>query len=397
MHHTNVVDERTVAGIWERQGFDPGALHRLGLRLIFRGMPSDAGGPDYQDAILCTSDGGLLHGDVEFHVRASDWYQHGHHREKRFSRVILHVVWVHDVEETVRCDGVRVPILSLQDVAHPPGLATRPAATLVPHGCVQRYAALGSDELRSRILAAGSRRLEDKAARLAAEMTCHHPDQVAYAALLEALGYASNREAFRRLADALPYAWLMTTPPELREACLCDAAGLGPPSPVRPPVRLSPDSWRLVRLRPANHPALRLAGLATLLERLGPRLAETLAAQVETTHNPRDLRPLLLVRRQGQTYIGPGRADELVASVVLPLAAAVNPHSPRPAQLFAACPSPPSNRWTRYMEKLLSEAGHPLRPKSAQEHQGLHFLYQQFCRTERRAGCPVCAPRPEHS
>ena len=114
------VDERFVVGLWESQTIDPASLQRLGIRVIFRGIPSDAGGPDYQDAILSIQEREIARGDVEFHVRASDWYRHGHHHDSQYNRVILHVVWIDDAVETVRADGRHIPVLCfpLRDVIY---------------------------------------------------------------------------------------------------------------------------------------------------------------------------------------------------------------------------------------------------------------------------------------
>src|SRR5919199_844755 len=107
------VREALIVDIWERQAFDDGALRGLGLGGGFRGVPSDAGGPDYQDAILAWDEREVISGDVEFHARSSDWYRHGHDRDPRYNRVVLHVVWSDDVEGTTRADGRRVPTLAV--------------------------------------------------------------------------------------------------------------------------------------------------------------------------------------------------------------------------------------------------------------------------------------------
>src|SRR5215468_8701652 len=77
------------------------------LQLVFPGSPGSSSGPDVRDAVLCTvpvstpahpvtSQPGeavqRLTGDVEFHVHASDWWAHGHDRDPRYNRVILHIV-----------------------------------------------------------------------------------------------------------------------------------------------------------------------------------------------------------------------------------------------------------------------------------------------------------------
>src|SRR5690348_10314298 len=69
------------------------------LRLLFAGHPGGAAGPDVRDAVLeVVNTYEQYVGDVEFHVRASDWVTHQHHTDPRYNMVILHVV--------LRCDSV---------------------------------------------------------------------------------------------------------------------------------------------------------------------------------------------------------------------------------------------------------------------------------------------------
>jgi hypothetical protein len=387
------VDERFVVRLWESQAIAPSSLQRLGIRVIFRGVPSDAGGPDYQDAILSIHEREIARGDVEFHVRASDWYRHGHQHDSHYNRVILHVVWIGDSAETVRADGRRIPVLCLAsplpDEAHPD--LVHGARALLRHPCVEAFGALPPDELGKRIRSVGVACFRQRVERLSAELSCVEPDQVAYAAILEGLGYASNRETFGRLADIVTYAWLQSIDPEDWVSTLLDASGLGPRAEVMPPGHLDARSWRLSRIRPNNHPTLRLTGIGIFLQRLGPNLAEKLCESVTRATRPSHLRSLFLVEKDGQGLIGPGRAGELVVSVLLPFVAASQPFSPHAEELFKAHPSPPINRWTRVMQRLLAEAGHEFKPRTAPEHQGLHFLYHSYCRPQRRGACPVCS------
>jgi hypothetical protein len=385
------IDERYVASLWESQSFDPRALSNLGLHLIFRGLPSDAGGPDYQDCMFAQG-GEVFYGDVEFHVRSSDWFRHGHHRDRRYNRVILHVVWRDDVP-TVRSDDSVVPTISLADHA-PLRPSDRPRSRrsdLLPHPCVVYFTRLAQQELLDRIIEAGLRRFLNRVEMLATDISSVGRDQAAYAALLESLGYASNREAFRRLADVAPYAWLAAVPVEQRADALIWAADLGPEARPEPPARLSVTEWRIQRLRPANHPARRLRGIAAVLTGLGASPADRLCAAVQTAQRGSDLRELILSAGQDYSLIGPGRADEIVVSVVLPLVQALNPNETSALDWYRGYPSPPSNRWTRFMLGCFEAAGHIVRVRRAAEHQGIHHLYHEHCRYERRSQCPVCS------
>lgn len=383
------IDERVVADLWERQAYDPSALAALGFRVLFRGLPSDAGGPDYQDAVLTRGGRSVVSGDIEFHVSVSDWYAHGHHRDPHYESVVLHVVWDPAEEETRTASGRVVPTLALRGSV-PSTLPVQLGAPGLAHPCVAAYAALSSDDLAAAIQRAALDRFYDRTAQMEADLQTVAPDAVAYTAVLEALGYASNRPVFRALAEAAPYDWIMSLPPDQRETALLEAAGLGGRG-YDTPVRLRLDAWRLSRLRPANHPALRLAGMAVLLDRLRPSLSDALTVRLLDAHpRPREAVDVLLVRDGNRSPIGAGRATEILASAVLPFLAALWPERAEPRTLYAALPSPPATRWTRKMVGQMAESGHSVRVARAVDHQGLHRLYHGHCRYERRSGCPVC-------
>ncbi len=390
--------EETVVSLWERQAFDPAALGSLQLSVIFRGLPSDAGGPDYQDVLLAWQDREVIAGDVEFHVESADWYTHGHHLDPHYNRVVLHVVWRDDGQATTRENGGIVPVLALE--RHTTNVLVRDspvsAQALLPHACVARFRRLTTENLQTRIRQAGMTRFQERAGLFAADMTYMPADQVAYTALFESLGYASNREACRQLADLAPYAWLMSVEPAERAKTLLQAAGFLTQGTARPPARMKPEAWRLARIRPGNHPAIRIEGMAHLLNRLGAPLAERLVDLVLDARRPVQLRAGLVTSTAGRPLIGAGRANEMACSAVLPLVAALVPDATRPPDLFATYPSPPHTRWTRSMLNLLAQAGHgDIKSRTAADHQGLHHLYHRFCRREDARGCPVCGRESE--
>lgn len=352
-------------------------------------MPSDAGGPDYQDAILAARGRELQRGDIEFHVRASDWYRHGHHLERRFNSVILHVVWEDDSVETMREDGFVVPILALNGCVDIDLPAVR-QPSLLSHPCCASMRMLSSEDLLRAVRAAAEARFAGRAERFSTDIETMGADQSAYSALLEAMGYASNREMFRALADAVPYGWIMSVPTGHRTGVLLDAAGLGSSGLVEPPCRLPDDSWRLSRIRPGNHPAGRITAVGTLLDRFSDGLASSWTSLVLSAERPSTISRALLVSIDGTPVLGKGRADELTVSVVLPFVAALEPRSSEPQSHFTDYPSPPHTRWTRTMLQLLSEAGHTVRVRRAPDHQGLHALYLTHCRYGRTAECPIC-------
>ena len=53
-------------------------------------------------------------GNIEIHLRSSDWYAHNHQTDVNYDSVILHVVWEDDVA-VFRKDNTKLPTLILKD------------------------------------------------------------------------------------------------------------------------------------------------------------------------------------------------------------------------------------------------------------------------------------------
>src|SRR4051794_20918353 len=128
--------------------------------LLYNGQPGGPAGPDVHDAVLRLlprtpeEEEIQLAGDVEFHVRASAWFTHGHQDDPRYNRVILHVVYYLDSSTpTRRQDGSSVPTCSLLDLSRPPQ-----QASIWP--C--QFASLASPAMTSTLLYAGLRRFHAK-------------------------------------------------------------------------------------------------------------------------------------------------------------------------------------------------------------------------------------------
>lgn len=59
--------------------------------MIHHGKLNRNEGPDALNARLLV-DGSIQEGDIEFHLKAEDWFHHGHHQNPRYEKVILHVL-----------------------------------------------------------------------------------------------------------------------------------------------------------------------------------------------------------------------------------------------------------------------------------------------------------------
>lgn len=82
------------------------------VQLINSGEHNHNAGPDFFNSQIIIED---LHwaGNIEIHVKSSDWYVHGHEKDINYDSIILHVVWEHDIEIYTK-DNLVVPTLELK-------------------------------------------------------------------------------------------------------------------------------------------------------------------------------------------------------------------------------------------------------------------------------------------
>ena len=67
------------------------------IQVISNGTYNLNTGPDFFNAKIEINKQ-IWAGNVEIHVKSSDWYKHQHEMDENYDSVILHVVWEHDIE-----------------------------------------------------------------------------------------------------------------------------------------------------------------------------------------------------------------------------------------------------------------------------------------------------------
>lgn len=82
------------------------------VEIINVGQYTQQAGPDFFNAQIVI-DNQKWAGNVEIHLKSSDWYVHHHEQDSAYDNVILHVVWEHDVE-IFREDNNVIPTLELK-------------------------------------------------------------------------------------------------------------------------------------------------------------------------------------------------------------------------------------------------------------------------------------------
>lgn len=101
--------------LWKFKKFDALNLKTFNneeITIINVGQYLELAGPDFFNAQI-TIGNQKWAGNVEIHLKSSDWYVHHHEQDSGYENVILHVVWEHDIE-VFRSDNSEIPVLELK-------------------------------------------------------------------------------------------------------------------------------------------------------------------------------------------------------------------------------------------------------------------------------------------
>ncbi|MEL1253069.1 DUF2851 family protein [Flavobacterium sp. DGU38] len=102
--------------LWKFKKFDTLNLKTVNeeeVTIINTGNYLELAGPDFFNAQLKIGDQKWA-GNVEMHVKASDWYLHLHEKDTAYENVILHVVWEYDAD-IYRRNNTEIPVLVLKN------------------------------------------------------------------------------------------------------------------------------------------------------------------------------------------------------------------------------------------------------------------------------------------
>lgn len=110
------INEEFLQFVWDSQLFGERLLRTVSgemIRVIDRGKWNYSSGPDFSNAVIRIGET-IWAGNIEVHIRSSDWYRHNHHLDKAYDNVVLHVVAEDDRVVHIR-NETPVPCLVLSD------------------------------------------------------------------------------------------------------------------------------------------------------------------------------------------------------------------------------------------------------------------------------------------
>ena len=178
------------------------------IAIINTGIHNHQSGPDFFSAQLRIGEQ-LWAGNVEIHIKSSDWYLHNHENDAAYSNVILHVVWEEDCEVFNRSNQA-IPTLTLKDRIDPALLINYQrlleAKSYNFINCEKQFAEVDTIIINNWLERIYFERLERKVIGVDHLLKVKKGDweAVLFTMLARNFGTVINADAFEELAEALP-------------------------------------------------------------------------------------------------------------------------------------------------------------------------------------------------
>ena len=238
-------------------------------------------GPDFLNAKISINSH-IYIGDVEVHVKTSDWYNHGHDKDRNYDNVILHVIADNnrDRDNSPPMTALIINVPKVNDF-------NLNREKYQCGKCSHYYSQMQPAQLKVLFMEAGLERFSSKSSYILEQMLKYGADDALWEAIFEATGYKNNKHNFKEL-----YKRYRQYPDEAKKNCtdsiLWGESGLLPDlvsteldNEMEPYTQKCWEQWWTVRpeaheeiswkrsgSRPLNSPERRIAALAILMQKV---------------------------------------------------------------------------------------------------------------------------------
>lgn len=198
-------------------------IDRQEIQILDVGIHNLDAGPDFFNGKILLN-GVVQIGNIELHVKSSDWYIHGHHLDAAYDNVILHVVYKHD--QLVFIEGVAIPTLELMNYIDNVHYHQFIGQVKIPFQipCMKHISEVSQAIIKSQVRFAFFERIERKS-------SLHQPKNYDYrVSLLHfialAFGMKINAMPFEELTNKLPIEYYLKANLHEKTAMVIGISGL---------------------------------------------------------------------------------------------------------------------------------------------------------------------------
>ncbi len=435
------VTEKLISRIWQHKLVTEVATDNgEQIHIIHPGRSSNAPGCDFQDAVF-TINGKMITGNIEVHVKSSQWQSHGHHRDPKYNSIALHVVWWHDSQApTLLQNGQVVPTICLGFFINSTLEELNKGSSLSGDflvSCPIFSSHSNMDNLSKILTAAGEERFATKTRSFHEALKEEDAGQALYRGIARALGYAQNAKPCEELSNKLPLTILEGFKSEsdiTRQALILGTAGLLPSQRHRSfedrevdklertwrslgiTEAMNEADWCFFRVRPENFPTRRLIALSYLVSRHSKtELRQGIIQMVKKAPLGAEHRwlesgltvsgrgywrnhfDLGITQKKSSALLGREKTSAILINTVLPFTCAWGELNSdlklkkKAADIYRRYPVTGENELTRYMKQQLML--NPQARLSACQQQGLIHIFKTCCRHRNCTECLIALNR----
>lgn len=196
--------------LWKFKKFDTLNLRTSNdeeVTIIHSGHYLELAGPDFFNAQIIIGHQKWA-GNIEIHIKSSDWYVHHHERDAAYENVILHVVWEHDTE-IFRSDNTEIPVLELKQYVDKATIDNYQSLVSPKSwiNCEKQLASIDSFVIKNWQERLFFERLERKSKPIfeLLEQTNQDWEAVLFCLLAKNFGLNTNGELFLKMAQSIPF------------------------------------------------------------------------------------------------------------------------------------------------------------------------------------------------
>ena len=256
------------------------------VEVLKPGQYNTGAGPDFFNALIRLN-GTLWAGNIEIHIHASDWQRHNHHNDAAYDSCILHVVYENDTS-TLRMNGSHIPSIELKNKfsSYLWENYLRLIGTRGWIACQHRIKEVDENTWKITVDRMLQERFEQRTHQIFISLDRNNGnwEECFYQFLARNFGFQLNAMPFEMMARSLPLKYIKKSAGNLTdiEAFLFGQAGMlqekfneDYPQHLQQIYyhlankyslkNIPYSSWKFLRLRPVNFPALRIAQFANLL------------------------------------------------------------------------------------------------------------------------------------
>jgi hypothetical protein len=219
--------------LWKFKKFDTLNLKTFNgeeITIVNVGQYLELAGPDFFNAQIVIGNQKWA-GNVEIHLKSSDWYVHHHERDSGYENVILHVVWEHDTE-IFRSNNTEIPVLEIKKYVDAATIANY-QSLMAPKSwifCEKQLKEINEFTINNWQERLFFERLERKSKPIFELLTQTNQDweAVLFCLLAKNFGLNTNGEIFLKIAQSIPFSIIRKESFEVEnmEALLLGSSGL---------------------------------------------------------------------------------------------------------------------------------------------------------------------------